>query len=81
MNQVVRGVAVELGRSHREAVVAALHPGTVDSELSKPFQSNLPEGQLTEPGEAAANLLGVLASLGPEESGKVFDFAGKVVPA
>ncbi len=81
LNMLLRNFALEMGRTHKQGVVVGLHPGTVDSELSKPFQSNLPEGQLTSPADAAQNLLGVLAGLGPEESGKVFDFAGKEVPA
>ncbi|MDJ0977843.1 MAG: SDR family NAD(P)-dependent oxidoreductase [Erythrobacter sp.] len=81
LNMLLKNFALELGRTHKKGVIVGLHPGTVDSALSKPFQSNLPEDQLTEPREAAANLLGVLAGSSPEDSGKVFDFAGKVVPA
>jgi NAD(P)-dependent dehydrogenase (short-subunit alcohol dehydrogenase family) len=81
LNMLLKNFALEIGRTHKQGVVAGLHPGTVDSQLSEPFQSNLPEGQLTEPGEAARNLLGVLAGLGPDDSGKVFDFKGLEVPA
>lgn len=81
LNMLLKNYAIELGRTHEAAVVVGLHPGTVDTALSEPFQKNLPEGQLTEPGEAAGNLLGLLAGLGPEDSGKIFDYAGKVVPA
>jgi len=81
LNMLLKNYAIELGRTHKQGVVAGLHPGTVDSALSAPFQKNLPEGQLTEPEEAAGKLLGVLAGLGPEDSGKVFDYAGREVPA
>jgi len=81
LNMLLKNFAIEVGRTHKQGVVVALHPGTVDSKLSEPFQSNLPDGQLTEPGEAAANLLDVLSKLGPEDSGKLFDYAGKEVPA
>lgn len=81
LNMLLKNFALELGRTHKAGIVAGLHPGTVDSELSRPFQKGLPEGQLTEPDDAAANLLGVLAGLGPQDSGKVFDFAGITVPA
>jgi hypothetical protein len=53
----------------------------VDTRLSEPFQSNLPEGQLTEAQEAADMLLDVLGSLNSSDSGKVFDYAGAEVPA
>lgn len=81
LNMLFRNFALEMARTHPEGVVVGLHPGTVDSALSQPFQSGLPEGQLTAPGDAADNLLGVLASLTPEQSGRVFDFRGVEVPA
>jgi NAD(P)-dependent dehydrogenase (short-subunit alcohol dehydrogenase family) len=81
LNMLLRNFALEMGRTHKQGVVVGLHPGTVDTALSEPFQSNLPEGQLTEPGAAARNLLDVLAGLEPQDSGAVFDFAGKKVPA
>lgn len=81
LNMMLRNLAIELGRTHKQAVVAGLHPGTVDTQLSEPFQSNLPDGQLTAPGEAAANLLEVIAKLKPADSGKLFDYAGEAIPA
>lgn len=81
LNMLLRNLAIEVARTHPEAVVAGLHPGTVDSALSRPFQSALPQGQLTRPQDAAANLLGVLARLTPAESGKVFDYKGEEIPA
>ncbi|MEM7688264.1 MAG: SDR family NAD(P)-dependent oxidoreductase [Pseudomonadota bacterium] len=81
LNMLLKNFALEMARTHKDGVVVGLHPGTVDSALSAPFQKGLPDGQLTEPAMAAENLLGVLAKLRPEESGKVFDFAGKPVPA
>lgn len=81
LNMLLRNFAIEMARTHPESVIVGLHPGTVDSSLSAPFQSGLPEGQLTAPDVAAANLLGVLAGLGPAQSGRVFDFRGTEVPA
>jgi len=81
LNMLIQNFALEMGRTHQHGVVVGLHPGTVDSKLSKPFQSNLPDGQLTHPDDAANNLLNVLSGLAPDDSGAVFDFAGKKVPA
>lgn len=81
LNMLLKNFALEMARTHPLGVVAGLHPGTVDSDLSKPFQTGLPDGQVTAPGDAAANLLGVLAHLTPEQSGRVFDFRGSEVPA
>ncbi|QDH34768.1 SDR family NAD(P)-dependent oxidoreductase [Porphyrobacter sp. YT40] len=81
LNMLLKNLAIEVSRTHSEGVVVGLHPGTVDSALSEPFQSGLPEGQLTAPQDAAANLLDVLARLTPAQSGRVFDFRGDEVPA
>lgn len=81
LNMLLKNFALEMARTHPEGVIVGLHPGTVDSALSQPFQSGLADGQLTEPEQAAANLLGVLARLTPEQSGRVFDFRGEEVPA
>lgn len=81
LNMLLKNFAIEMARTHPEGVIVGLHPGTVDSALSAPFQSGLPEGQLTAADEAATNLLDVLARLAPADSGKVFDFRGEEVPA
>lgn len=81
LNMLIRNFALEMGRTHKQGVVVGLHPGTVDSRLSQPFQSNLPEGQLTGPDDAASSMISVLSDLSPEESGQVFDYAGRRIPA
>lgn len=81
LNMLLKNFALEMARAHPHGVVAGLHPGTVDSALSQPFQTGLPDGQLTAPEQAAANLLGLLAELRPDQSGRVFDFKGEEVPA
>jgi len=80
LNMLIRNFAIEMGRTHKHARIVGLHPGTVDTPLSAPFQSGLPEGQLSGPQEAARNLLGVLSKLEPKDSGKVFDWRGDIVP-
>ena len=81
LNMLIANFALEMGRTHAHSVIVGLHPGTVDTGLSKPFQKGLPDGQLTSAQKAAANLVDVMARLEPQDSGKVFDFAGKSVPA
>ena len=81
LNMLLKNFAIELARTHKEAVVLGLHPGTVDTRLSEPFQSNLPDGQLTHPVDAASNLLAVIGEATSEDSGKVFDWKGEPIPA
>lgn len=80
LNMLLKNFAIEQGRTHKSGVVAGLHPGTVDSALSAPFQSNVPKGQLFTPKQSAGYLLDVIDGLGPEDSGGVFDWQGERVP-
>jgi NAD(P)-dependent dehydrogenase (short-subunit alcohol dehydrogenase family) len=79
LNQIVRCAAIELARSHPQAVCVALHPGTVDTGLSAPFQANVPAGRLFAPETAAGHLLDVLDRLTPEQSGGLFAWDGATI--
>ena len=79
LNQVVKTCAIELGRKSPNALCVGLHPGTVDSPLSKPFQANVPEGKLFTPAYSAERLLTVIDGLEPPQSGRVFDWAGEEI--
>lgn len=80
LNMLVRNFAIELARTHKQAAVVALHPGTVDTALSEPFQQSLPEGQVRPPQEAARDLLAVLGDIGPQDSGSLIAFDGERLP-
>jgi NAD(P)-dependent dehydrogenase (short-subunit alcohol dehydrogenase family) len=73
LNQFVHTAAIELGRTHREAICVALHPGTVATGLSAPFAGG---AEAVTPEVAAAHLLGVMARLRAEDSGGFFDWRG-----
>jgi NAD(P)-dependent dehydrogenase (short-subunit alcohol dehydrogenase family) len=77
LNMVMRNCAIELGRSHPQAVVATLHPGTVDTALSGPFQRNVADGKLFTPDYSATSLLKVIDGLTPEDSGNLFAWDGQ----
>jgi NAD(P)-dependent dehydrogenase (short-subunit alcohol dehydrogenase family) len=77
LNQFIRGTAIELSRSHREAVVAALHPGTVETPFTAAY---LPPYDKLAPEEAAKRLLAVLDGLAPERTGRFWDHRGQEVP-
>ena len=57
-----------------------LHPGTVDTALSAPFQANVSAGKLFTTARAAAQLLTVINGATPEQSGSVLAWDGSVVP-
>ena len=78
LNQIVRTAAIELARHNRQAVCVALHPGTVDTPLSQPFAKAALN--VRPPDVAAQELLAVLASLTPAQSGGFFDYRGQALP-
>lgn len=80
LNMLLRSLAIELGRRNPAALCVGLHPGTVDSRLSQPFQANMPAGKLFSPDRAAGHLLDVLDGLGPEDSGHLFAWDGHRIP-
>ena len=78
LNQLVKTAAIELKRRNPQALCVALHPGTVDTALSKPFAK---AGLKVRPPEVAATeLLTVLAGLEPAQTGALVDYQGKVLP-
>ncbi|QVM83110.1 SDR family NAD(P)-dependent oxidoreductase [Novosphingobium decolorationis] len=79
LNMMVRNLAIEEARRKSRTVVVALHPGTVDTPLSKPFQGNVPEGRLFDPERAALQLLDVIEDLKVPDSGKLFDYEGREI--
>lgn len=79
LNQLVRTLSIEERRRNDRSIVVGLHPGTVDTALSRPFQGNVRPGTLFTPDRAASQLLDVIDGLGAPDSGKLFDFEGKEV--
>ena len=76
LNQLIRTLAIEHARKNRLGVCVALHPGTVDTPLSKPFQGRVPADKLFTPAVSAAHLLRVIDTLTPADSGGVFAWDG-----
>jgi NAD(P)-dependent dehydrogenase (short-subunit alcohol dehydrogenase family) len=80
LNQLIRTFSIELARRNPQAFCVGLHPGTVDTGLSEPFQRNVPEGKLFTPQFSAQKLLGVLDGLGEGDSGGLFAWDGARIP-
>lgn len=77
LNQIVRCAALEAKRGNKQAIVIALHPGTIETPLTEKFA----KGRYTaNPQECAYNLLGVAASREASHNGGFFDYAGKEIP-
>jgi NAD(P)-dependent dehydrogenase (short-subunit alcohol dehydrogenase family) len=79
LNMFIRTLAIEIARTRPQAVCAGLHPGTVDTALSKPFQRGVPPERLFTPAQSAASLLDVMDRLTPAESGRCFAWDGQEI--
>jgi NAD(P)-dependent dehydrogenase (short-subunit alcohol dehydrogenase family) len=79
LNMLVRTAAIEIARKRPQAIVVTLHPGTVDTALSAPFQRGVPAGKLFTPDQSAGYLLDVIDRLEPGDSGKCFAWDGKEI--
>lgn len=77
LNQFIHTGAIEVARTHPQAVVVALHPGTVSTPLTARYAGGHPT---VTPAEAAENLVSVLSDLSPAQTGGFFDWQGKVIP-
>lgn len=76
LNQLIRTIAVEERRRNDRSIVVGLHPGTVATALSKPFQAGVRADQLFMPNRAAVQLLDVIDGLKAPDSGKLFGWDG-----
>lgn len=80
LNMLVRNFAIELARTNPSATAITLHPGTVDTPLSRPFQRSVPADRLFSPEQSAAHLLAVIDRLTPADSGQLFAWDGSAIP-
>ncbi len=80
LNMCIKNLAIEWKRTLPNVTVAALHPGTTDTALSKPFQKNVPKDKLFSPDQSAGYMLDVLNGLTPEKSGRFWAYDGAPLP-
>ena len=80
LNQLLRTASIELKRLNPASTVLTLHPGTTDTQLSQPFQANVPSDQLFEPAFAAQCIIELVGRLGPADSGSFWAWDGQPVP-
>lgn len=78
LNQILRTVAIEQARKNPGSIVIGLHPGTVDTGLSQPFQRGV--RTLFTPAESAVHLLSVIDGATPAQTGMLFDWQGAAIP-
>jgi NAD(P)-dependent dehydrogenase (short-subunit alcohol dehydrogenase family) len=80
LNQFIRTLAIECRIRHPRATILAIHPGTTDTDLSRPFQRNVKPGKLYTPQQSAARILQVVQNSGTGDSGRFLNWDGSEIP-
>ncbi|USD67324.1 SDR family oxidoreductase [Vibrio sp. SCSIO 43136] len=80
LNMFLKTLAIEWQRTIKQGAVLALHPGTTNTALSKPFQSNVPTGSLFHPDKVADDLIGLIEGATPADSGAFWAYDGQRLP-
>jgi len=80
LNMLIRTLAIELAVRNKSALCIALHPGTVDTVLSRPFQAGVAPAALFTAARSVAYMLGVIDRLQPAQTGGLFAWDGAQIP-
>ena len=80
LNMALKCLSIEWARNTKNLRVAALHPGTTDSGLSRPFQQNVPDGKLFSPAKTAGLLIQQIEQLHEQPSGRFIAYDGEEIP-
>jgi NAD(P)-dependent dehydrogenase (short-subunit alcohol dehydrogenase family) len=80
LNMFIKTTSIEYKRTCPQAIVIALHPGTTDTQLSLPFQRNVPPEKLFSVDRTVAQLLAVIDRVESTDSGEFFNWDGSRLP-
>jgi len=80
LNMIIKNLSIEASYKMPNLIFSAIHPGTVDTNLSKPFQSSTNQNKIFTPSESADYILNVLTGLSTADSGKLLSWDGSTIP-
>jgi NAD(P)-dependent dehydrogenase (short-subunit alcohol dehydrogenase family) len=80
LNQFMRTLAIECRVNFPRATIVAIHPGTTDTALSRPFQRNVNPDKLYSPAQTAARILKVAAGAAGARNGCFLNWDGSEIP-
>nr|GMC93119.1 C-factor-like isoform X1 [Ipomoea batatas] len=80
LNQLTKTVSVEFARKKDPIICLLLHPGTVDTDLSKPFQKNVAKDKLFTKEFSVQKLLSIIDNAKRTDNGKFFAWDGQSIP-
>jgi len=77
LNMFLKTAAIEVKRTNPNALLVALHPGTVNSPLSQPFRGAKIGRSAVD---AANDMLNVIDGLTAAETGRFYAYNGEQLP-
>jgi NAD(P)-dependent dehydrogenase (short-subunit alcohol dehydrogenase family) len=77
LNMLIKTAAIELARTQPNTALIALHPGTVNSRLSKPFRG---EQIGRTPDAAVKDMFHVIENVKKEDTGSFLSYKGEKLP-
>ena len=80
LNMFLKTASIEYARRSPNTTIVMLHPGTTDTQLSKPFQRGVPPEKLFSTERTVSQLLDVLSEVTLEDSGEFFSWDGSRLP-
>lgn len=79
LNMFIKTLSIEWHRTFPNAVAVAVHPGTTDTDLSKPFQKRIADDKLYSPQLTANRLALVFEQLSKEQTGQLLFWDGEAL--
>ena len=79
LNMFIKTTSIELSRIYPKTICLALHPGTVDTKLSKPFKKNIPKDKNFLPKFSVKKMLNVIDEISIDDSGSFISWDGKEI--
>ncbi|XP_006643243.1 C-signal [Lepisosteus oculatus] len=80
LNMATKNLSIELGRGRPKVVCVCLHPGTVNTDLSRPYHKNVPKDRLFSPDHSVQCLMNIIDNLTWEKTGKAYSWDGSELP-
>ena len=77
LNMFLQTASIELQRKNSQSIVVALQPGTINSDLSKPFASFV--DHFLEPHVSVKGMLNSIYKLSPKNGAYFLDYKGKEI--
>ncbi len=79
LNMFIKTASIEVSRRYKERMVVGIHPGTVDTPLSKPFSASIDPNKVFTPHQSAEYVSQVIDHLTVEDSGRLFAWDGQEI--